>query len=87
MKYTQEIIVKTSLGLHARPAMEVVQILQRSQSKARITYDQRTIDAQSIISLLSLAAPCGAVLTLAIEGKDAKATLLKIVMALSKPSE
>jgi len=87
MKILQEVIIKTPLGLHARPAMKLVQILQQSQSKAKITLEERTIDAHSIISLLSLAAPCGAVLTISIEGKDAKLTLRKIIAALSNTSE
>ena len=84
MKISKEIVIKTSLGLHARPAMEIVQILQKSQSKAKITSEERTIDAHSIISLLSLAAPCGAVLKVTIEGPDARETLKKLNLALSK---
>jgi phosphocarrier protein HPr len=87
MKILQEVIIKTPLGLHARPAMKLVQILQQSQSKAKVTFEERTIDAHSIISLLSLAAPCGAVLIIAIEGKDAKQTLRKMITALSNTSE
>ena len=87
MKILQEVIIKTPLGLHARPAMKLVQILQQSQSKAKVTFEERTIDAHSIISLLSLAAPCGAVLLIDIEGKDAKQTLRKMIAALSNTSE
>lgn len=84
MKVSKQIIIKTPLGLHARPAMEVVQILQKSNSKAKITHEERTIDAHSIISLLSLAAPCGSVITIIIEGADAKVTLKKLIVALSR---
>ncbi len=87
MKITQEVMIKTPLGLHARPAMKLVQILQQSESKAQVTLEERTIDAHSIISLLSLAAPCGALLTFTIEGNDARLTLEKIIEALSTPSE
>ncbi len=83
MKIAQSIEVKISLGLHVRPAMEVAQILQQSQCKASITYEKKTINAESMISLLSLAAPCGAVLSFNIEGVDAKETLQKIIAALS----
>lgn len=83
MNIAEEIKIKTLLGLHARPAMEVVQILQKSKSKAQFTYEERTIDAQSMISLLSFAAPCGAVLKVNITGEDAKETLEKIIYALS----
>lgn len=87
MKISHEVIIKTPLGLHARPAMEIVKILQQSQSKARFEHEERVIDAHSIISILSLAAPCGAVVRVMIEGKDAESTLKKIIIALSKPSE
>ena len=84
MKLSKQVIIKTPLGLHARPAMELVQILQKSNSRARITHEERTIDAHSIISLLSLAAPCGAVITITIEGTDAKTTLKRLISTLSK---
>ena len=84
MKVCKQVTIRTALGLHARPAMELVQILQKSNSKAKITHEEKTIDAHSIISLLSLAAPCGSILTITIEGSDAKGTLKKLIKALSK---
>jgi phosphocarrier protein HPr len=84
MKISKEVIIKMPLGLHARPAMEIVKILQQSQSKAQFTTEGKSIDAHSMISLLSLAAPCGTNIVVTIEGKDAKTTLKKIIQALSK---
>ena len=43
---------------------------QLSSSAIRISYQHREIDAKSIMSVLMLAAPCGAELSVAISGHD-----------------
>jgi phosphotransferase system HPr (HPr) family protein len=87
MKVKKTVIVRPPSGLHARPAMEIVQILQHSRSRARILYEDRLIDAHSILSLLSLAAPCGTAITLMVEGVDAKVTLKKLIETLSRNTD
>ena len=64
------ITVINPLGLHARPAAEVVDCASRFTSDIRISYENQEIDAKSIMSVLMLAAPCGAELSVAIIGDD-----------------
>ena len=64
------ITVINPLGLHARPAAKVVDCAARFTSDIRISYKNQEIDAKSIMSVLMLAAPCGAELSVAIIGDD-----------------
>ena len=64
------ITVINTLGLHARPAAKVVDCAARFTSDIRISYENQEIDAKSIMSVLMLAAPCGAELSVAIIGDD-----------------
>ena len=64
------ITVINPLGLHARPAAKVVDCEARFTSDIRISYKNQEIDAKSIMSVLMLAAPCGAELSVAIIGDD-----------------
>jgi phosphocarrier protein len=62
--------VTNPLGLHARPAAKVVDCAARFTSDIRISYQDREIDAKSIMSVLMLAAPFDADLSITITGDD-----------------
>ena len=66
------------LGLHARPAAKVVDCAARFTSDIRISYQDQEIDAKSIMSVLMLAAPCGAELSVAISGHDANDAMIAL---------
>jgi phosphotransferase system HPr (HPr) family protein len=63
------------LGLHARPAAKLVDCAARYTSEIRLTHQGQTIDAKSIMSVLMLAAPCGATLEVTADGDDGQAAL------------
>ena len=67
--------VVNTLGLHARPAAKVVDCAARYASDIKLIYDEKEVDAKSIMSVLLLAAPCGAELSLKINGDDEAAAL------------
>ena len=60
------ITVVNPLGLHARPAAKLVDCAARFTSDIRLVHGTQDIDAKSIMSVLMLAAPCGAELTLTV---------------------
>ena len=70
--------VVNTLGLHARPAAKVVDCAARYASDIKLIYDEKEVDAKSIMSVLLLAAPCGAELSLKINGDDEAAALKAI---------
>ena len=69
------VTVVNTLGLHARPAAKVVDCAARYGSDIKLIYNEKEVDAKSIMSVLLLAAPCGAELSLKINGDDEAAAL------------
>ena len=74
----KEIMVNSTQGLHAKLAAKIVQIASQYDSDVKIVYDDHTIDAKSILSLISLAIPSGEYITIVAEGKDADAIIASI---------
>jgi phosphocarrier protein len=70
-----ELTIMNPLGLHARPAAKLVDCAARYTSDIRLTHEGQTIDAKSIMSVLMLAAPCGAILEVTLDGNDEQAAL------------
>lgn len=78
-KILRKVRIKNALGLHARPATVIVKLLQNSKSQVWFTYRKETINARSIMSVLMLAAAKNAMITIVVEGEDAKETMNKLV--------
>ena len=78
-KIIRKVRVKNALGLHARPATVIVKLLQGSKSSVSFTYKKETINARSIMSVLMLAATKNSLITVIVEGEDAKETMGKLV--------
>ena len=59
-------------GLHARPAMQLVEQANRFTCKIEISNGSLTVDAKSIMSVMRLAATQGTILKIAADGGDAE---------------
>ncbi len=71
--------VVNKLGLHARPAMQIVQTANRFQSRILIEKDGNRVEANSILDLLTLVAPPGTELTVIAEGPDEEEAVEAVV--------
>jgi phosphocarrier protein HPr len=77
------VTVGSQSGLHARPAKLFVQAAAKVPVKVTIAAGGRTVDARSMLGVLSLGVDSGGVVTVAAEGDgaaaavDALATLLE----------
>jgi len=69
------VCVLNESGLHARPAARLSQEAQKFQADISIGMSGRTVDAKSILDILTLAAGHGANLELRATGVDAHAAL------------
>ncbi len=67
----QEVTVANKYGLHARPAMQLVEAANRFGSKIELSNGVLTVDAKSIMSVMRLAATQGTVLKIVADGQDA----------------
>jgi phosphocarrier protein len=63
--------IRNRLGLHARPAAELVKLAGRFQSEVALSKDDLTVNGKSIMGVLMLAAEQGSRLVIRAEGEDA----------------
>lgn len=60
-------------GLHARPCHAIASMAQAYQSDLRVSCEGREVNGKSILDLMTLCAPCDAVLGFRARGPDAEA--------------
>ncbi len=74
--------IKSTAGLHAELAARIVQTASRFDVDIKLVYEHVTIDARSILGLMSLAVPEGKNVKLVAAGKHAEAALASITTIL-----
>lgn len=67
--------LENRLGLHARPAALLVKTLRNFRCSVRVEHGGETVNAKSILGLLSLAAGYGSILTIKAAGLGAPEAL------------
>jgi len=65
--------IPNKYGLHARPAMQFVELANKYSSKIDVSNGSLTVDAKSIMSVMRLAGTKGTVLKISADGPDAQA--------------
>ncbi len=70
--------VANRLGLHARPAAELVKIANRFESEIQIAKDGIWVNGKSILGVMTLAAERGSEVSIKAEGPDADAAVAAI---------
>lgn len=58
-------------GIHARPATTLVQAVSKFNSDVTVAYNGKSVNLKSIMGVMSLGIPTGAVITVKAEGSDA----------------
>lgn len=81
MKLMRKVRVKNALGLHTRPATQIVKLLQNCKSDVSFTHKRDSVNAKSILSILMLAAKKNTQLIVTVEGDDADVVMEKLVFA------
>jgi phosphotransferase system HPr (HPr) family protein len=76
--------VTDPIGLHARPAAEVVKTAARHQARVRLELGGKTADARSIVQLLGLGVRQGSVVTVTAEGADEAEALAAVLAVLQR---
>lgn len=75
----QTLTIRNKLGLHARPSALLAKTAGLFKSGITLTSGSRSVDAKSILGLMTMAMPCGEELTVSADGPDEKAALESIV--------
>ena len=77
---TQEVTINNEVGLHARPATFFIQKANEFKSGIWVEKDERRVNANSLLCVLSLGITKGTTITLLADGSDEK----EAVAALSE---
>lgn len=70
-----QVVVNHPQGLHARPASLFVQTANRYGCEIRVTHNERTVDAKSILGILTLGVRAGGAIQICAQGLDAEQAL------------
>ncbi len=71
----RDVKITNKLGIHARPAAEIVKTAGKFKSSITIIRDDLEVNAKSIMGVMMLAAEYGSTITLRAVGEDADAAL------------
>lgn len=71
----RELKIENQRGLHARASAKFVQCVERFNADVRVTKDGQTVDGNSIMGLMLLAASTGSMVQVVAEGVEAEAAL------------
>ncbi len=78
----KEIILKSTVGLHAKIASKLVQLATKYSVEVKLYYKDQIVDAKSILGLMSLAIPSGENIKLVANGEQAEIAIDEIVKLL-----
>lgn len=70
-------------GLHARASARFVEMVERFDARARVSRDGHTVDGDSIMGLLTLAAACGTSIAVETRGREAEALMAALEALVS----
>lgn len=75
----REVSIVNKYGLHARPAMQFVEVANEYGCKIEVSNGALVVDAKSIMSVMRLAATKGTVLRIVADGEDAEPAVAALV--------
>jgi len=75
----RDLVIENRTGLHARPAATFVEIADRYEADVELTFQGVTVNAKSIIGVLSLGIGKGDQVNLKIDGSDEKEAMEALV--------
>ena len=87
MVIKKKIRIANPQGLHARPASNLVKLMNKFESDVTVRKGGEAVNGKSIMSLMTLAANSGAVLEVEVSGPDAQEAMKAIEAFLTQNSE
>lgn len=84
--YIEKVVLELETGLHARPALKLVNTASKFSSEIKLIIDGEEFNAKSIMGLLSIGATKGDVFIIKAEGEDAEDAVEGIKKVICKDS-
>lgn len=75
----KKVIITNKTGLHARPAAQFVQKAGKYDSKIEIIFEEKEVNAKSIMGVMSLGVGRDDEIIVRAEGEDAEAAVKELV--------
>ncbi len=79
----REVKIVNKLGIHARPAAEIVKTAGKFKSSITIVREDLEVNAKSIMGVMMLAAEFGSTIVLRASGEDADGALDALAMVVA----
>jgi len=83
-KIEKEIMIKSSQGLHARPAALFVQIVNKYNCEVAVSKGGEKVNGKSIMGILTLGVEKGCTVVIEVDGDDAPKLLNELEILLTK---
>ena len=80
-------VVRSAMGLHARPAGRLASIAGRFESEISLGRGEEWVSGSSVLSILCLAATQGTVLSVRAIGPDAEQAVMEIGSLIEMPDD
>ena len=80
----REVVIRNTLGIHARPAAMLVKIAGKYKSNVTLAKDGIRVNGKSIMDLLMLEADKGSKVEIIIDGKDEDKALDAIIQLIDR---
>ena len=79
----EKVILQNETGLHARPAGELVKLASTFKSDINLTVNERTVNAKSILAIMSLGIKASTEIEIECNGEDEVEAMNKILEAFN----
>jgi phosphocarrier protein len=85
----KNVSVTNETGLHARPASQFVQMASKYDAETEIVFDGKSVNAKSIMGVMSLGIGKGSQITIKSEGEDSAEAVAELseFVELTLPKE
>ena len=80
----REAQIVNSLGLHARPAAQIVRLASTFASDIQIAKDGTAVNAKSIMGVMLLVAECGSSVVITAKGADAEEAVAALAALVAR---
>jgi len=71
--------IRNAAGLHARPCHAIVTLARQYDAELRVASGGVEVNGRSILELMTLCAPCEAVISFTAQGRDASVLVERLV--------
>ncbi|MFI3114510.1 MAG: HPr family phosphocarrier protein [Clostridia bacterium] len=71
-------VIKDEIGMHARPAGELVKYVTELTSKVTVSKGEKTVEANRLFGIMGLAIKCADTITFKVEGENEESETLAL---------